>query len=104
MNNNDTMDIKILCYRNPVCYSVWRIVQHAINQLSPQFPDADFKISMIKDSSEISKYTHNLVLPSVVINGILVCSGHVPCQQEILEWLQVALAERGYQPSAMRDR
>ena len=104
MNNNDTIDIKILCYRTPVCYSVWRIVQHVINQLSLRFPDADFKISMIKDSTQIAKYTHNLVLPSVVINEELVSSGHVPSQQEVLAWLQVALAEKGYLPSAMSDR
>jgi hypothetical protein len=104
MNINDTMDIKILCYRNPVCYSVWREVQHVINHLSLQFPEIDFKISMIKNSSEIAKYTHNLVLPSIVINEKLVCSGHIPNQDEVLAWLQVALAERDHQPSAMSDR
>jgi len=104
MNNNDTIDIKILCYRNPVCYSVWRIVQHVIIHLSRQFPDADFRISMIKDSSEIAKHTHNLFLPSLVINEKLVCSGHIPSQQEVLAWFQVALAEKGFQPSAMRER
>ena len=104
MNNNENiMDIKILCYRTPVCYSVWRVVQHGIDRLSPQFPDAEFKIRMIKDSAQIAKYTHNLVLPSVVINGKLVSEGHVPSHQEVFEWLQVALAEMGYQPSAMRE-
>lgn len=97
------MNIKILCYRNPVCYSVWRIVQHAIEQLAPQFPEVDFRISMIRDSSEIAKYTHNLVLPSVVINEKLVCSGHIPSRKEIITCLQVALAEKGFQPSAMRE-
>lgn len=104
MNTNTTITIKILCYRNPVCYSVWRIVQHVIDQLSPQFSDADFKISMIRDSSKIANYTHNLVLPSVVIDEKLVSSGHIPNQQEVLAWLQVALVSRGYQPSAIRDR
>ncbi len=103
MNNIDSMEIKILCYRNPVCYSVWRIVQHVINRLSPQFPEVDFKISMIKDSSQIAKYTHNLVLPSVVINEKLVSSGHIPNLEEVLACLQVALAEKGYQPAVMSD-
>jgi len=104
MNNKDTIDIKILCYRTPVCYSVWRIVQHVIGHLSLRFPDAGFKISMIKDSAQITKYTHNLVLPSVVIDEKLVCSGHFPGQQDVLAWLQVALAEKGFQSSAIRDR
>jgi len=97
------MNIKILCYRNPVCYSVWRTIQHAIDYLSPQFPEVDFRINLIRDSSEIAKYTHNLVLPSVVINEKLVCSGHTPSWKEILTCLQVALAEMGIQPSAMKE-
>ncbi|OGN72172.1 MAG: hypothetical protein A2X25_00465 [Chloroflexi bacterium GWB2_49_20] len=95
------MEIKILCYRTPVCYSVWRVVQQAINQLSPQFPDADITINMIKDSTEIAKYTHNLLLPSLVINEKLICSGHIPSNEEVVAWLQVALATSGYQPVAM---
>lgn len=102
MNNTGGMEIKILCYRNPVCYSVWRIVQQVINRLSPYFPEVDFKISMTRDSSQIAKYTHNLVLPSLVINEKLVCSGHLPDQEEVLAWLQVALAEKVCQPAVMR--
>lgn len=95
------MEIKILCYRTPVCYSVWRVVQQAINQLSPQFPEVVIKVTMIKDSTEIVKYTHNLVLPSLVINEKLVCAGYIPSKQEVVAWLQVALATSGYQPAAM---
>ena len=54
---------------------------------------------MIRDSSQIAKYTHNLVLPSLVINEKLVCSGHIPGHEEVLASLQVALAEKGYQPA-----
>lgn len=104
MNNNDIINIKILCYRNPVCYSVWRVVQHVVDCLSPRFPEAIFQISMIKDSSQIAKYTHNLVLPSIVIDEKLICSGYIPNQQEVLSWLQLALVQKGFQPSAIRDR
>lgn len=92
------MEIKILCYRTPVCYAVWRVVQHAIAQLAPQFPDVTIKITMIKDTMEISKYTHNLLLPSLVINEKLVSAGHIPCKDEVVSYLQVALATSGYQP------
>ena len=104
MNSQEPINIKILCYRDPVCYSVWRIVRGVINQLSRQFPEVDFKIDMIKDSARIAKYTHNLVLPSLVINEKLVCSGHIPSQQDVLSWLQVELAERGYSPAGTRER
>lgn len=95
------MKIKILCYRTPVCYSVWRVVQQAISQLSPQFPDVQFDVVTIKDSNEIIKYTHNLLLPSLVINEKLVSAGYIPTEKEILGWLQVALASSGFQPMRM---
>lgn len=56
---------------------------------------------MIKDSTEIAKYTHNLLLPSLVINEKLVCAGHLPGKEEVVAWLQVALVTSGYQPAAM---
>lgn len=96
------MEIKILCYRAPVCYAVWRVVQHAIAQLTPQFPDVTIKITMVKDTSEIAKYTHNLLLPSLVINEKLVSAGHIPCKNEVISYLQVALATSGYQPASLR--
>ena len=95
------MEIKILCYRTPVCYAVWRVVQQAINQLSPQFPEAEIRIIMVKDTTEIAKYTHNLLLPSLVIDEKLVSAGHIPCKDEVISFLQVALATSGYQPVAM---
>lgn len=104
MNHLETIDIKILCYRNPVCYSVWRVVQSVVNQLSPQFPGVDFNLSMVRNSTEIGRYTQHLVLPSLVINGKLVCSGYVPARREVLAWLQVALASLGLQPAGMGGR
>jgi len=95
------MDIKILCYRTPVCYAVWRVVTQAINELSPQFPEVEMVISMIKDPTEIARYTHNLLLPSVVIDEKLVSAGYIPGREEVISWLQMALATSGYQPAAM---
>jgi hypothetical protein len=95
------MEIKILCYRTPVCYSVWRVVQQAINELSPQFPQAEFNVTMIKDTTEIAKYTHNLLLPSLVIDEKLVSAGRIPCKGDVIAWLQIALATGGYQTAAM---
>lgn len=103
LNHQETITMKILCYRDPVCYSVWRIVRQVINHLSRQFPEIEFKIDMIRDSAQIAKYTHNLVLPSLVINEKLVCSGQIPSQKDVLTWLQVALAEKGYQPAGTRE-
>jgi hypothetical protein len=101
--NEDMMDIKILCYRNPVCYSVWRVVQAVVIELTPQFPQVDFELNMIRDSTEIARYTQHLVLPSLVINGKLVCSGYIPARKEVLAWLQTALAANDHAPVAMRE-
>jgi len=90
--------IKILCYRAPVCYAVWRVVQQAVGLLSIHFPEVKFEIEMIKDSQEIGRYTQNLLLPSLVIDEKLVCAGHIPSQEEVTSWLQMALANRGYMP------
>jgi len=56
---------------------------------------------MVKDTTEIAKYTHNLLLPSLVIDEKLVSAGHIPCKDEVISFLQVALATSGYQPVAM---
>jgi hypothetical protein len=95
------MEIKILCYRTPVCYSVWRVVQQAISELSPQFPQVEIKISMIKDSTEIAKYTHNLLLPSLVIDEKLVSAGRIPGKADVTAWIQTALVTSGYETAAM---
>jgi hypothetical protein len=95
------MEIKILCYRTPVCYAVWRVVQQAIDHLSPQFPEVEMHITMVKDTTEIARYTHNLLLPSLVINEKLVCAGHIPCQADVISYLQLALATSGYQPASL---
>lgn len=104
MRTNDTIHIKILCFRTPVCYAVWRVVQHVIDYLSPLFPEVEFRVTLIKDSSQIAQYTRNLVLPSLVIDEKLICSGQIPSQQEILGWLQLALAGKGHQPAVIRSR
>lgn len=95
------MKIKILCYRTPVCYAVWRVVQQAVGGLSLHFPDVQFEIEMIKDSREIIRYTQNLLLPSLVIDEELVSAGTIPSQQDVTEWLQMALASQGHMPAVL---
>jgi hypothetical protein len=95
------MEIKILCYRSPVCYAVWRVVQQAVRELSFLFPDVIIQTTMIKEPAEIIKYTHNLLLPSLVIKEKLVCAGYIPSREEVVAWLQLALATSGFQPVAM---
>ena len=97
------MNIKILCYRPPVCYSVWRIVQSAINEITRHQPGLEIDVVMIKDTAEIAKYTHNLVLPSLVINEKLISAGRIPCKEEILGWMQAELASNGIVPPNLNE-
>jgi len=65
--------VKILGLRQPERYAVKRMVLSAQSELQAQYPDLAVEIAEIKDPSEIGKYALVLVLPSLVINGKLVC-------------------------------
>ncbi len=85
------INIKILGVRPPERYTVRRIVLSAQNELQAQYPDLAVEIAEISDPSKIGKYAFVLVLPSLVINGKLVCSGRFPSKDEVVAWLREAL-------------
>ena len=83
--------VKILGLRHPERYAVRRMVLSAQNELHIQYPDLAIEIAEISDPSGIGKYAFVLVLPSLVINEKLVCSGHFPAKEEVVNWLREAL-------------
>ncbi len=85
------VNIKILGLRHPERYAVRRIVLSAQNELQAQYPDLPVEIAEINDPSQIGKYAFVLVLPSLVINEKLVCSGSFPSKDEVVGWLREAL-------------
>ncbi len=85
------LTIKILGLRHPERYAVRRMVLSAQSELQAQYPDLAVEISEINNPSEIGKYAFVLVLPSLVINEKLVCSGRFPAKDEVVAWLREAL-------------
>lgn len=83
--------VKILGLRQPERYAVRRMVLSAQSELQAQYPDLAVEISEINNPSEIGKYAFVLVLPSLVINGKLVCTGRFPAKKEVVNWLREAL-------------
>ncbi|MDI6768840.1 MAG: thioredoxin family protein [Anaerolineales bacterium] len=83
--------VKILALRHPERYAVRRMVLSTLNELHTQYPDLAVEIAEISDPSEIGKYALVLVLPSLVINEKLVCSGRFPSKDEVVAWLREAL-------------
>ena len=51
-------------------------------------------ITEVTDASEIIRYALVLVLPTLVINEKVVCSGRFPTKEEIVGWLREAAMDR----------
>ena len=87
------INVKILGLRQPERYAVRRVVLSAERELRVQYPGLAVEIAEIKDPSEIGKYSMVLILPSLVINEKLVCSGRFPAKEEVLGWLLKAMGK-----------
>ena len=85
--------VKILGLRQPERYAIRRMVLSAQSELQAHYPDLAMEITEIKDPREIGKYALVLILPSLVVNEKLVCSGRFPAKEEVLGWLQEAMSE-----------
>jgi hypothetical protein len=88
-----TLIIKICSYRSPQRYAVERSVRTALSLLRERYPEIQDQIVNIKDVEDILKYSQVLILPSLVINEKLVCSGRFPKKGEILKWLEETITE-----------
>ena len=83
--------VKILSLGAPERYAVRRMVTAATRDLLQQYPDLEISISDVSDSTEIGRFAFTLVMPTLVINGKVVCSGRFPTREEIGGWLREAL-------------
>ena len=88
------LNVKILSLGAPERYAVRRMVVAAQNELQQQYPDLFIQIREVDDSCEIGKYASALVLPTLVINEKVVCSGHFPTKETVVAWLREALNQR----------
>ncbi len=86
-----TIDVKILSLGAAERYAVRRLVAAAQDELQAQSPGLQVRISEVKDSAEIGRYASTLVLPTLVIDEEIVCSGGFPSREAVVAWLRNAL-------------
>ncbi len=82
------VNVKILSLGAAERYAVRRMVIAAQSELG--HPDLSIHIREVSDASEIGRYASVLVLPTLVINEKVVCSGRFPTREEIVGWLRKA--------------
>ena len=88
------LSIKILSLQYPERYVVRRLVAAAQQDLATKCPRLELEITEISDPGEIGKYAFVLVLPTLVINEQVVCSGRSPTREQVTRWLlEAAQAE-----------
>lgn len=85
--------VKILSLGAPERYAVRRMVTAAYQDLLPQSPNLELEIIDVSDSAEIGKAAGTLVLPTLSINGKVVCSGRFPTKEEVAGWLREAVGK-----------
>jgi hypothetical protein len=78
--------VKVCSYRSPQRYAVVRTLRAALVILQNNYPDLELEIIEIRDVQEILKITPVLILPSLVINDRLVCTGRFPKKEEVTTW------------------
>lgn len=88
------LSVKILGLQYPERYVVRRLVAAAQQELLSKCVLLDLEIDEITDPGEIGKYAFVLVLPTLVINEKVVCSGRFPTKEEVTGWLLEAAEER----------
>ena len=79
-----TISVKILGHKRSLRYPVERSVIAAQRELS----EVELVLEHVKTVEEIQQYTPVFALPSLVINGKLVCVGRFPAKTEVLSWLR----------------
>ena len=83
--------VRILSLGAPERYAVRRIVTAVHQELLLQNPALELKIIDVSDSTEIGKVALLLIMPTLVINDKVVCSGRFPTREEVRNWLREAL-------------
>jgi len=87
------INVKILSYKSPQRYAVKRTLIAAHNELLKTHPDIEIALTEVKELSEMEMYTAVVILPSLVVNGKLVCVGCFPKKDELVGWLRDAFEE-----------
>ncbi len=81
------LKVKILGLQYPERYVVRRLVAAVQQELLSNSTQLDLEITEVTDPGEIGKYAFVLVLPTLVIDEQVVCSGRFPTREEVANWL-----------------
>ncbi len=81
------INVKILSLGAPERYAVRRMVAAAQHELQSVDPKLQMTISELNDANQILRYASVLVLPTLVINEKVACSGRFPTMEEVIGWL-----------------
>jgi Thioredoxin domain len=93
------LNVKICSIQYPERYVIRRMVVAAQNELQAEIPGLEVEIVELADPGQIGKYAFVLILPTLVINEIVVCSGRFPAKKEVRDWLSAAaLIDAGKRP------
>jgi hypothetical protein len=84
------IQVKILSLAQPNRYAVRRIIQAAHAELRVEYPALEMEICELSDPGQIGKYSLVLMLPTLVIDEKVVCSGRFPAREEARGWLKEA--------------
>jgi hypothetical protein len=84
------LKVKICSIQYPERYVLRRMVMAAQNELQAEIPGLETEITELADPGLIGKYAFVLVLPTLVINEKVVCSGRFPAKEEVRDWLKEA--------------
>lgn len=82
--------VKICSIQYPERYVVRRTIHAAQEELQAEFTGLELEISEVSDPGVIGKYAFVLVLPTLVIDEKVVCSGRFPSREEARGWLREA--------------
>ena len=89
--NLHVIRIKILSLGDAERYSVRRLVVVAQEDLLSRGMRITLSIEELNNACDIGKYASTLVLPTLVINDRVICSGRFPQKGEIITWLEQAV-------------
>ena len=85
--------VKILSLGTSERYALRRMVTAVQHELQAVDPELHMNISEVKDAEQIGRYASVLVLPTLVINEKVVCSGRFPSREEVTGWLRETMGK-----------